>query len=99
MAEPDAAAHHFVRTRPGVEGVVQRIGFRTAQVVLVAETGEWLRVVVPTVDEGREACERLGIPAHSGWPDDLRRRMGSYRRPPEDWEAAPYPERRRGTST
>lgn len=92
---PADAARAFAASRPGVEAVVQRIGLRTAQVVLVAGNGEWTRVVVPSVDEGRALCSALGIEARDAWTDPVRRRMGTYRRPPQEWADAPYPERSR----
>lgn len=87
----DAAA--FARERPGTEAVLQRIGARNAQVVLVAPSGEWIRTVVPSPEAGRDLCERLSVPCHDGWPDELRRKMTSWRRPPGEWARAPYPER------
>jgi hypothetical protein len=102
---PDHTAHQqetprrFVKTRQNVEAVIMPIGLHTAQVVLVAEDGEWLRFVVPSIEGAKTMCERLKIEAHEGYPEHLRQRMSAYRRSPEDWAAAPYPERDRGTST
>lgn len=98
MEIPDSAVE-FVKTRDGVEAVIQRIGLNTTQVNFVAEDGEWLRIVVPSVEIGRKMSKRLRIEAHDGYPDHIRLRMGNYQRPPEDWAAAPYPERSRNTST
>lgn len=89
----------FVSTRPDVEASIMHIGLNNTQVVLVAGTGEWLRYVVPDVELAKQMCERLGVPYHDGYPEHLRMRMGSYQRSNEDWAAAPYPERYRGTST
>lgn len=90
---------NFVKTRPGVEAVIMRIGFRTTQVILAAEDGEWLRFVVPSVDDAKQMCDLLKIPSHEGYTDQIRQRMSSYRRSPGDWTKAPYPERYRGSST
>lgn len=86
----------FVRSHEDVEGVIMHVGLNNTQVVLVAADGEWLRFVVPTMEAGREFCARLRIPGHEGaYPDSLRQRMARYKRSPEDWAAAPYPERTR----
>jgi hypothetical protein len=95
MPAPSDEAATFAEGHPGSEAIVQRIGARSAQVILVAPGGEWLRVVVASVEEGRALCERLAVPDHDGWSDDLRRRVTSWRRPPSDWAKAPYPERGR----
>ncbi|HVE75411.1 MAG TPA: hypothetical protein VND22_01445 [Actinomycetota bacterium] len=97
-AVPAETPLQFVRSRPGVEGSIMHIGLHTAQLILVAETGEWIRYVFPTVEDAKDACERLKIEGHDGFPDHLRQRMGKYKRSPEDWKEAPYPERQRGTS-
>lgn len=89
----------FVRSRSDVEAVIMPIGLHTAQVVLIAGDGEWLRFVVPSVEDAKKVCERLKIEAHDGYPDHLRQKMASYKRSPEDWAVAPYPERDRFTST
>jgi len=88
----------FVASHPGVEAAVMRIGLNSTQVVFVAPSGEWLRFVVGSPDEARELCLHLAVEAHDGYPDDLRQRMGAYRRSRQDWASAPYPERTRSTS-
>ncbi len=93
MADPLAGAIRFTRAHDGVEAVTQRIGAHSTQVILVASSGEWSRVVVESPEAARALCDRLGVPGHEGWPDDLRRRMTAWRRSPEDWARAPYPER------
>lgn len=75
-----------------------RIGLNTTQVILIAEDGEWLRFVVPSVEVAIDMCERLKITHHEGYPDHLRQRIGSYSRSRRDWFEAAYPERTRGTS-
>lgn len=69
-----------------------RIGAGSAQVILVAQSGEWMRVVVASPDAGRVLCGRLGITCRDGWPDDLRRRATAWMRTPQEWARAPYPE-------
>ncbi len=89
----------FLRTHSGVEAIIQRIGNRSAQLIFIGETGEWLRWVVPSTAEARNLCRKLEVEAHGGWPDHLRRRINAYRRSPDDWIEAPYPERRSRKST
>lgn len=81
-----------------VEAVVMPIGIHSAQVVLIAPSGEWLRFVTTSLEEARALCRQLDVEAHDGYPDHLRLRMAAWRRDPADWAAAPYPERTRGTS-
>ncbi|MGH2732693.1 MAG: hypothetical protein ACRDJF_04810 [Actinomycetota bacterium] len=89
----------FLRTHSGVEAVIRRIGTRSTQLILIGETGEWLRWVAPSTEEARDLCRKLEVEAHEYWPEHLRRRINSYRRSPEDWSAAPYPERQSRGST
>jgi hypothetical protein len=77
----------------GVEAVVVRIGLHDAQLVLVDGEGRWQRWVYRSVEVATDAAESLRIPVHVGeYPEELRVRMGGYRRPPEDFDRAPYPE-------
>lgn len=89
----------FIKRNENVEASIMHIGLNNTQVILVAESGEWLRYVVPDMELASEMCERLGIPAHEGWPEHLRRRLAGYLRSNRDWAEAPYPERYRGSST
>ncbi|HVF11761.1 MAG TPA: hypothetical protein VNA87_01610 [Actinomycetota bacterium] len=89
----------FVASREDVKAVIGRIGLNNTQVILVARDGEWLRYVVPTVEDAQDMCERLKVESSDGYTDEIRQRMGSYQRTPEDWAEAPYPERQRGSST
>ena len=98
MAAKAETPLEFINRKQDVEGAIMHIGGHTAQVVLVASDGEWLRYVVPSMEAAKTVCERLGIPSHEGYPDHLRQRMAAYKRTPEDWAAAPYPEKVRGTS-
>lgn len=93
----EAAA--FVRSHDSVEASIQRVGLNNTQVILIAEDGEWLRFVVPSPDDAQKFCQKLRIEGHDGYPDHLRQRMSGYRRSPEDWREAPYPEQNRRAST
>lgn len=93
-----AEALQFVKTREDVEAVVERIGYRTSHLILVASDGEWLRFVLPSVESAKRIAKGLKVEAHDGWPDSLRQRVTSYRRDASDWKDAPYPERYRQSS-
>jgi hypothetical protein len=83
----------FLQSHSGVEAVISRIGSRSTQLILIGETGHWLRWVVSSPDEARDLCRKFGLQAHEEWPDHLRRRINAYQRSPEAWSDAPYPER------
>lgn len=99
MTEVREEAERFVASRPGTEAVIMRIGVHSTQVILIAPSGEWLRIVAESTEQARELCLHLEVEAHDGYPEHLRQRMGAYQRSPQDWAAAPYPERDRATST
>ena len=80
----------------GTEAVVIRIGLHDAQLVLVDGAGRWDRWVYHSVDEAREVAEGLGVKVHVGeFPEATRVRINAYRRPPADYDRAPYPEQGR----
>jgi hypothetical protein len=66
----------FVKLHPQVEGVIQHVGLRTWDLLLVDVTGLWDREEFATEGAAEAACRTLRVPAHQGW-DDLRlgRRM------------------------
>lgn len=77
----------------GTEAVVIRIGLHDAQLVLVAGSGEWQRWVYHSMEEATEVAAKLGVPVHEGeYPEEMRVRINSYRRPARDYDKAPYPE-------
>jgi hypothetical protein len=84
---------YAARAGDGTEAVVIRIGLRDAQLVLVDAEGAWRRWVYPSVESAEEVARTLGVPVHLGeYPEATRVRMNRYRRPPEDFDRAPYPE-------
>jgi methionine synthase II (cobalamin-independent) len=86
----------FVARRDETEAIVNRIGLNDAQLVLVDGEGRWQRWVYHSVEEAKEVAESLGVEVHVGeYPEQTRVRMNSYRRPPEDFDRAPYPEQGR----
>ncbi|MFN2586646.1 MAG: hypothetical protein ABR613_00820 [Actinomycetota bacterium] len=84
----------FVAAYPdGTEAVVVRIGLHDAQLVLVDRRGWWQRWVYHSTEEARAIAERLRVPVHVGeYPEEMRVRMNAFRRPPEDFDLAAYPE-------
>ncbi|MEA2451409.1 MAG: hypothetical protein QOG04_119 [Actinomycetota bacterium] len=80
----------------GTEAVVVRIGLNDAQLVLVSPQGAWDRWVFHSEEEAKSVAESLGTPVHEGgYPEELRVRINGYRRPPEDFDRAAYPEQGR----
>jgi hypothetical protein len=81
------------RGREGTAAVVIRIGLNDAQLVLVDSEGRWDRWVYHSVEEAKEEADKLGVDVHVGeYPEELRVRMNSYRRPSGDFDLAAYPE-------
>jgi len=70
------ALREFVKLRPEVEGVLQHVGLRTWDLVLVDATGLWVRDEFESREAAEAVCLELGIRMHEGW-DDIRvaRRM------------------------
>ena len=68
----------FVKLRPEVEGILQHVGLRTWDLVLVDATGLWVRDEVASEEDAETVCRELGIRLHRGWDDPrLTRRMGA----------------------
>jgi hypothetical protein len=66
----------FVKLRPQVEGVVQAVGLRTWDLLLIDAEGNWVRGEFPSREVAHEVAERLGIRSHDGWDDPrMGRRM------------------------
>lgn len=88
----------FVRWKgtEGTEAVVVRIGLNDAQLILVDGDGRWQRWVYHSREEALEAARRLGLTVHEDeYPEDLRVRINSYRRPADDFDRGAYPEQGR----
>jgi hypothetical protein len=84
------------RWREGTDAIVVRIGLNDAQLVLVDSEGRWDRWVYHSVEEAKEVADGLGVPVHVGeYPEEVRVRENAYRRPPEDFDLAAYPEQGR----
>jgi hypothetical protein len=66
----------FVGLHPDVEAVVQHVGLRTWDVVLVDVTGLWVREEVRSEAQAEAVCADLGIRLSRGWADPrIARRM------------------------
>ncbi|MGZ5214121.1 MAG: hypothetical protein ACXWXM_10350 [Actinomycetota bacterium] len=59
----------FVKLHRQVEGVIQHVGLRTWDLLLVDVTGLWDRDELPTKEAAEAACRTLRIPSHQGWDD------------------------------
>jgi len=72
------ALRDFVKLRPEVEAVLQHVGLRTWDLVLVDNTGLWVRDEFDTEEAAEAACKELAIRVHRGWDDPrIVRRMAS----------------------
>jgi hypothetical protein len=70
------ALRDFVKLRPEVEAVLQHVGLRTWDLVLIDATGLWVRDEFESEDAAEATCRELGIRMHRGWDDPrLERRM------------------------
>ncbi len=68
----------FVKLHRQVEGVVQHVGLDTWDLLLIDVSGLWDRDEFPSEEAAKEACTRMGVPAHDGWADPrLARRLNA----------------------
>jgi hypothetical protein len=66
----------FVLLHPEAEGVLQHVGLRTWDLVVIDVDGTWVREVVGSPEHGEAVCRALGIHLHPGWDEPrLARRM------------------------
>ena len=66
----------FAKLHREVEGIVQRCGRETFDLLLVDVEGNWTRDVVASAEEAAAAGRDLGIRLQHGWDDPrLARRM------------------------
>ena len=73
-----SALREFVKLRPEVEAVLQHVGLRTWDLVLIDVTGLWVRDEFESEEAAEAACRELGIRLHRGWHDPrIVRRMGA----------------------
>jgi hypothetical protein len=75
----------FTTGRSGVDGVVQRIGEGTWDLLLIDADGDWTRMVTTSKESAEAAAKVLGATVHDGWDsDDLAHRMNRH----DDWSPA-----------
>lgn len=68
----------FAKLHPEVEAVLQHVGLRTWDLVLIDIEGIWIRDVFESDETAERACDELGIRMHRGWDDTrLVRRMNA----------------------
>jgi hypothetical protein len=70
------ALREFAILHPEVEAVLQHVGLRTWDLVLIDVTGLWVRDEFESQEAAEAACRELGIRLHHGWDDPrIARRM------------------------
>jgi hypothetical protein len=68
----------FAKLHREVEGVLQHVGLRTWDLVLVDLNGLWVRDEFASEGDAEAACRELGIRMHRGWDDPrMARRMNA----------------------
>jgi hypothetical protein len=73
---PTTRLRRSVSLQPEVEAVLQHVGLRTWDLILVDVDGNWLREVFPSPEHAELACRLLGVRLNRGWDDPrLARRM------------------------
>jgi hypothetical protein len=66
----------FVSLHPEVEAILQHVGLRTWDLILLDVTGLWIREEFGSEEEARGAAAALGVRLEEGWGDPrLVRRM------------------------
>jgi hypothetical protein len=72
------ALREFAKLHPEVEGVLQRVGRDTWDLLLVDVAGLWMRDEFETAEAAEAAAAELGIRLHRGWDDArLARRLNA----------------------
>jgi hypothetical protein len=66
----------FVSMHREVEAVLQHVGLRTWDLILIDVAGLWVRDEFPDEETAEAACRALGVRMHRGWEDPrILRRM------------------------
>jgi hypothetical protein len=65
----------FVGRHPEVEAVVQHVGLRTWDLLLIDVAGLWIREEVHSQDQAEAVCRDLRVRLNVGWDARLARRM------------------------
>jgi hypothetical protein len=70
------ALRDFAKVGREVEAVLQHVGRRTWDLVLVDVEGNWVRDEFETQEAAEATCRELGVQMHRGWEDPrMARRM------------------------
>lgn len=68
----------FTKMHRQVEAVLQHVGLRTWDLLLVDVDGAWVRDEVESEEAAETVCRELGVRMHRGWEDArLVRRMNA----------------------
>jgi hypothetical protein len=68
----------FAKLHREVEGVLQHVGLRTWDLILIDVSGLWVRDEFASEADAEAACSELGIRMHRGWDDPrMARRMNA----------------------
>ncbi len=72
------ALREFVKMRPEVEAVLQHVGLRTWDLLLIDLEGNWVRDEFESEEIAEAVCRDLGVRMHRGWDDPrMSRRMNA----------------------
>jgi hypothetical protein len=75
----------FTKLHPGAEGILQRVGAATWDLLVIAVDGTWERAVFPDEASAEAACRELDLRVQRGWEDPrLGRRMNGR----DQWNTA-----------
>ena len=61
--------YEYAKFHPEAEGLVQHVGRRTWDLILLDHTGSWVRGEFPSEEAATRACRRLKVRMASGWDD------------------------------
>jgi hypothetical protein len=68
----------FAKLHPEAEAVLQHVGLRTWDLVLIDVDGTWVRDEFESEQDAEAACRELGVRLHRGWGDPrMVRRMSA----------------------
>jgi hypothetical protein len=74
------AAHKvqaFARAHHGADAIVQHLGQRRAEIVVVGKDGTWGSIACPSFDDARAAVPLAGVALHETWPAGVGSRIGA----------------------
>ena len=69
-------AKRFAEVHGPLDAVLQRVGRRTFELILIDSRGEWIPTVFDSEEVARAAAGELGATLHEGWSEDLAHRVG-----------------------